>query len=213
LSSRLRLFQRLIKVVSPATRRRRMKHLEGFNLRPGDKVIDLGGGCEIWQFVETSLDITIVNLPGAGVRVPAETHHKFHPVEGDATDLSAYRDNEFDLVFSNSVIEHVGAEGRQAAFAREVRRLAPTYYIQTPAIWFPLEVHSGVPFWWAFPQWARSRLIERWRAKVPAWAEMIEGTRVIKREKLQALFPDGTITTERFAGIPKSYEVLRDGRR
>jgi hypothetical protein len=111
------------------------------------------------------------------------------------------------------VIEHVGGEERQAAFAREVRRLAPSYYVQTPSIWFPLEAHSGVPFWWALPNWVRRRLIERWRARIPAWAEMIEGTTVITRRKLQSYFPDGQIVTERFAGIPKSYAALRASRR
>lgn len=209
MNSHLRLFQRLLKVVSPVTRRDRMQLLHSLELKPGARIIDLGGVCDIWQFLEIPLDITIVNLPGVDVQRSRSSHHKFHFVEGDATNLSSYSDHEFDLVFSNSVIEHVGGKDRQTAFAREVRRLAPSYYVQTPSIWFPLEAHSGVPFWWALPRWVRCRLIERWRTRLPAWTEMIEGTTVITRKSLQSYFPDGTIITERFAGIPKSYTVLR----
>jgi hypothetical protein len=209
MSTRLRLYQRLLAAASPGARRARMNHLRSLNLSPGDKVVDLGGTCEIWKFVQTPLDITIVNLPGVDVHKSGASHHSFEFVEGDATDLKAYGDDQFNLVFSNSVIEHVGGVDRQLAFSREVRRLAPAYYIQTPSIWFPLEAHSGVPFWWALPERIRRRLIERWRREVPAWAEMIEGTTVITRKKLQAYFPDGRIITERVAGIPKSYTILR----
>lgn len=212
MNSRLRLFQRLLRVVSPAARRERMKYLRLLDLNTGAKVVDLGGACEIWQFMDTPLEITIVNLPGVDVQKPSASHHKFHFVEADATDLGMYSDDEFDLVFSNSVIEHVGGKDRQAAFAGEVRRLAPAYYVQTPSIWFPLEAHSGMPFWWALPKSARNWLIERWRKKVPAWTAMIEGTTVITRKSLQSYFPDGKILTERFVGIPKSYAVLRSTR-
>ena len=186
-----------------------MRRLSLFDLKPGAKVIDLGGTSRIWQFVETPLDITIVNLPGIDVEAPDQSHHKFTFVEGDATRLDRFADNSFDLVFSNSVIEHVGGPANERAFAGEVRRLAPAYYVQTPSIWFPLEAHSGVPFWWALPRSARERIIRRWKEKLPAWAEMIDGTTVIRRPTLQAYFPDGTILTERVAGLPKSYSVFR----
>ena len=208
---RLRLFQQLLATIQPMARRRRMKQLARLSLKAGDKIIDLGGTCEIWDFVETPLDVTIVNLPGVDVKPAADSRHSFHFVVGDATRLD-YDDNHFDLVFSNSVIEHVGGEKQEQAFAREARRLAPSYYVQTPSVWFPLEAHSGVPFWWALPDRLRQRIIERWRKKLPAWTEMIEGTTVISRKKLERYFPDGTLITERVAGIPKSYAVFRTAR-
>jgi Methyltransferase domain len=207
---RLRSYERLLKVAQPWARRRRMRHMALLDLRGGERVIDLGGTTEIWDFLETPLDITIVNLPGVDIRADSGSRHKFHFVTGDATKLE-YPDNHFDLVFSNSVIEHVGGEAKERDFAREVRRLAPSYYVQTPSIWFPLEPHTGIPFWWAIPRAIRSRMIARWKRELPAWTAMIEGTTVITRKKLRSYFPDGTLITERLAGIPKSYTVYRSG--
>ncbi|NJK36721.1 MAG: class I SAM-dependent methyltransferase [Oscillatoriales cyanobacterium RM1_1_9] len=46
-------------------------------------------------------------------------------LEGDACEVLDFSDNSFDLVFSNSVIEHVGSLERQTVFAQNVQRLSP----------------------------------------------------------------------------------------
>ena len=115
-------------------------------------------------------------------------------------------------MFSNSVIEHVGSPAKQRKFADEARRLAPSYYVQTPAVYFPLEAHTGMPLWWAMPRVLRARMHRRWEKTLPDWNKMILGTTVIARRQLQSYFPDGTVHTERVLGIPKSYYVYRKGR-
>ena len=40
-------------------------------------------------------------------------------------------DGEFDLYFSNAVIEHVGSEDRQRAFVREALRVAGRVFVTT----------------------------------------------------------------------------------
>jgi len=186
-----------------------MQLIRKLGLTPGMRVLDLGGQPEIWQHVDTPLDILIVNLPGEPISLPTTSHHSFKTAEGDATDMPQFGDNQFDCVFSNSVIEHVGDLGKRTAFAREVRRLAPRYFVQTPSMWFPLEPHSGIPFWWALPESRRKKMIERWRKTVPPWAEMVEGATVLKKKELRRHFPDSNIYTERLAGFPKSYVAIR----
>jgi Methyltransferase domain len=207
---RLNLFYRLLKFVQPVTRGGRMRIFEKiFAPSPGTRVIDLGGTSEIWNFIKTPLDITIVNLPGVDRKEDVKTHHKLTFVEGDATQLSNYSDNSFDIVFSNSVIEHLGVEANRWKFANEARRLAPSYYVQTPSIYFPIEAHTGILFWWAIPKFIRAEMQKRWEIVLPAWNEMISGTTVIARRQLQRYFFDGTMGTERLLGIPKSYYVYR----
>jgi hypothetical protein len=211
---RLKLFQRVVRLVQPAIRGSRMaKFEEIFGLTPGTRIIDLGGTSAIWDLVKTPLNITIVNLPGANRKDSVNGHHRLTFVEGDATGLHEYPDNTFDIVFSNSVIEHVGGEANELKFAREARRLAPSYFVQTPSVCFPIEAHTGIPFWWAIPHSIRSRVQRRWQETLPEWNEMVAGTTVVRRRQLQRYFPDGVIRTERVLGIPKSYYVYRIAKR
>jgi hypothetical protein len=107
------------------------------------------------------------------------------------------------------VIEHVGDEERQAAFAREVRRVGRAYWVQTPSDRFPLEAHTGVPFYWSLSEASRTRLIARWRRQTPDWAYAIEHTRVLDVGRMRALFPDGELFVERKFGLKKSYTLYR----
>lgn len=207
---RIKAFNALLATVQPLARSSRMKALKVLDLKEGDRVIDLGGTVEIWEHVETPLNITIVNLPSLEQRKDVKSHHSFKFVVGDATDIQ-FEDNSFDVVFSNSVIEHVGGKEKEAMFAREVRRLAPRYFVQTPSPLFPLEPHTGIPFWWAMPEAMRQWLIKRWEETLPDWVEMVKGTTFISKSSLREYFPDARIGTERIVGIPKSYFAWRTG--
>src|SRR4051812_26569043 len=104
-------------------RRRRMTDMIRLvDLPARARIIDLGGTTQNWQLIDHSYSITLLNLPGTNP--PNSNDPKYHFVTGDACDLcDAFTDNSFDFAFSNSTIEHVGAETRQDSFAREVKRL------------------------------------------------------------------------------------------
>jgi hypothetical protein len=66
--------------------------------------------------------------------------------EADACDLP-FRDGEFDLVYSSAVIEHVGGRDRQARMIAECTRVARRgIFLTTPNRWFPIELHTQLPF-------------------------------------------------------------------
>lgn len=203
-----RLFEAAMAPFAKRMRRRRMRVCERvMALDGGPRILDLGGKAAIWDDVAGSLDITIVNLPGAR-HVAKPTHHRIRYVEGDACRVEQFADGAFDVVFSNSVIEHVGPGPRIAEFANEVRRLGRSYWVQTPCQWFPIEAHCGMPFWWFYPEALRRHFLSRWRRKLPGWTKMIEETRVLSRRQLEHLFPGAEAHVERFLGIPKSYAVF-----
>jgi hypothetical protein len=202
---RHRLYFGLVERVSRWARRRRMQEMtRRLPIRRGASVLDLGGQASIWRDAPGPLRITVLNLPGTEL-TPEAGEHCFSYVEGDACDVSGMRDQSYDIVFSNSVIEHVGAEDRQDAFAHEVRRLGKAYWVQTPARWFPIEAHTGMPFWWFYPDAMRERIVSRWHATLPEWADSVSETRLLTRERMQALFPEAQIFVESVLGIPKSY--------
>lgn len=210
----LKAFYRFLPSISAHFRRRRMRTLvETLNISPGKRVLDLGGAPAIWEYISVPLEITLMNLPGAIsqgefeiLQSPGLRHHTFHVIEGDACNVEQYEDHSFDLVFSNSVIEHVGPPEKQAEFAREVIRLGRSYWVQTPSKWFPIEAHSGMPFYWFYPEWLREALMRSWRKTLPAWwADYIGTTRVLSRRRMAELFPSARTRTDYFFGIPKSY--------
>jgi hypothetical protein len=214
-SIRIKTFYRLLPHISALARRRRMEGLmRMLEIKSGTRVLDLGGSPLIWENVSVPLDITILNLPGGIPSFERDSFdsgrsiHTFRYVEGDACDVHQFPDRSFDLAFSNSVIEHVGPPEKQEAFAREVLRIAKSYWVQTPSAWFPIEAHTGVPFYWFFPEQLREWLLRRSQKKLPTWwTEYVAETRVLSRRRMAELFPNSRLHIEFFFGLPKSYVV------
>jgi hypothetical protein len=189
-----------------AARMHAMMRLVRLPRRP--RVVDLGGTDYMWSIVEHQCEVTIVNLPDSTIKRPDTRRFKY--IEADACELqNVFADGEFDLAFSNSVIEHVGPEDRQQAFADEARRVGNAYWVQTPSDKFPIEVHTGVPCYWSLPNFVRRKLHEQWRRNFGIWSEMVEGTRVLSSGRMKELFPDGQIYFERQFGLLKSHASYR----
>jgi SAM-dependent methyltransferase len=80
-------------------------------------------------------------------------------VRADGRELP-FADREFDLGFSNAVVEHVaGGRGGQRSFVHELCRVSHRVFVTTPNRLFPLEVHTLLPFVHWLPAPARERLI------------------------------------------------------
>lgn len=206
-----RLRRVALNTVSADARAARMRHFETtIAPKPGARIIDLGGSPRLWRHVQTPLHITILNLAVQPIGKEIPTQHDVEIVRGDATE-TAFDSNAFDIVFSNSVIEHVGDATKRRAFAKEVRRLASCYYVQTPCKSFPLEAHTIFPFWWYYPRSVQTRLLDRWRKSRPAYAEFIAHTTAVTEWELRELFPDAEWYVERLAGFAKSNTVFRRG--
>ena len=106
-----------------------------------------GGGCGTLNFFEELYPwpdrITALGLhDGAGFR---ERYPAVRYVQGDACALP-FGDGEFEVVFSNAVIEHVGGRERQRRFVSEAIRVGRRVFLTTPNRRFPVEVHTRLPF-------------------------------------------------------------------
>jgi hypothetical protein len=143
------------------------------NQRPV-RILDIGGTNQFWEqrgwTDREDVHIVLVNL-----EPEPSVHDNIEARTGDATNLSEFPDGSFDVVFSNSVIEHLSTFDNQAAMAREVRRLASVYWVQTPNFWFPIEPHFLTPGWHYLPARLRVALLRRrrwgWRGPCPDPAE------------------------------------------
>lgn len=180
------------------------------------QILDLGGDIGYWEHVGWNSDncrVTLLNLYPNPVEQKDAAH--FRSMVGNALDLPFYP-GEFDLVFSNSVIEHVGSYENQQIFAAEVTRVCNRYIIQTPSFWFPLEPHSLIPFFQFIPHKIRALLIMAFHInyfpKKKTYREALavsKSTLMLTRKQFHALFPDAEIQVEKLFGIPKSYTVIK----
>ena len=187
----------LARLASPlAARARARRHARFFaltRLPPGARVLDLGCGRIGLRALEPDLDITGVDLqerpdyPGPFVRA-------------DAAAGLPFADDEFDLVYCSSVIEHV-APARREAFAAELRRVGRGWFVQTPAFSFPIEPHSLLPFAHWLPVGLRRRY---WRLGAAGEWEEIS---LLRRAEVERLF--GPALAERVGPLVKSWVCVR----
>jgi hypothetical protein len=81
-------------------------------------------------------------------------------VRADGRNLP-FADDEFDIAFSNAVVEHVGGEDAQRAFIAEICRVARRVFVTTPNRWFPVDVHTLLPIVHWLPDGKRNALLRR----------------------------------------------------
>jgi ubiquinone/menaquinone biosynthesis C-methylase UbiE len=182
-------------------------------MRPekGVRILDVGGYAGTWNDSTLDARVTLLNLPDYAGR--PDQPEKFEYVHGDGRALE-YPDQSWEIIFSNSVIEHIGDWTGQQAFAREVVRVGRSYWVQTPAKEFFLDPHLLTPFiHWLPRQWVPGLLryftVWGWLTR-PTRAEALDywvrlDLRMLTRREMKSLFPQATILVERFLGMPKSY--------
>jgi SAM-dependent methyltransferase len=80
-------------------------------------------------------------------------------VRADGRELP-FADGEFDIGFSNAVVEHVaGGRAGQRQFVHELCRVSGRVFVTTPNRFFPLDPHTLVPFAHWLPRRARERVL------------------------------------------------------
>ncbi len=185
--------------------------------RPSDIMLDVGGTPWFWASSSVTVkQIDTLNLVQQDVSAAVGARFVVRSLAGDGCRLEM-ADKSYDIAFSNSVIEHVGSWERQECFAREIRRVGRSLWVQTPAYECPFEPHYLTPFVHYLPVPVR-RAVVRW-CTVWGWLErptpeqvneMVVMTRLLRKSEMQKLFPDCQILTERLLWIiPKSYIAFR----
>lgn len=177
------------------------------------RVLDVGGTSAFWQqrgFANSDqLTIVTVNL----VAEPQQFDN-IEPTVGDATRLP-FEDGSFDVVFSNSVIEHLFDRDAQNRMSDEVRRVGHAFWVQTPNFWFPIEPHFLTPGWQWLPVRTRVAILQRrpvgqmGRTPEHETAEaLVREVRLLRRREMRQLFPDATLIAEHYMGLVKSWTAV-----
>jgi hypothetical protein len=179
------------------------------------RVLDVGGTIEIWQLAPVMPRVILLNQ----AFWPYQMAGAEGAILGDGTRLP-FADQSFDLVFSNSVIEHVGSREQQIRFAAEIARVGKQYWLQTPSRYFPVEQHMWTPFVHWLPRAWQAAILKRfsiWRlvtkhdtAQRDYYVQhYLDTIRLLSASDLAALFPGATVMGERFLGWTKSLIAWR----
>jgi SAM-dependent methyltransferase len=185
--------QRVWRPILQITRRRRMERfVEWAGITPSTTVLDVGGTPQVWGLIPVVPDVTLLNLASGSTPM--------RQIVADATRLP-FADGAFDIVFSNSVIEHVADHD---AVAREIARVGRRYFVQTPNRAFPFEPHVLTPFVNYLPKRWQKRLYRNFtvwgwitrpdRAYVEAF---VDATNLLDADEMRRLFPGANLHVAR----------------
>ena len=186
-----------------------------FGITKDTRVLDIGGTPDCWELLPVRPRLVLLNTPRAGEELASAAEW----VAGDGRTLP-FRDQSFDVVFSNSVIEHVGDAESQRRFAREVMRVGRAWWVETPNRWFPVEQHLLTPFvHWLPKTWQRAMVL-RWTV----WQTLarvsedrrrfyvehyLRDVRLLGAGELREMFPQARVIRERVCGVTKSLVAFR----
>lgn len=183
------------------------------------KILDVGGTAAFWQQTEllekeNNLEITVININKERNKLE---YPNIQYMVGDARNMKQFNDKEFDIVFSNSVIEHVGDYKSQKQMANEIMRVGKRYFVQTPNFYFPVEPHFVFPLFQFLPLDLRAWLLNHfnlgWTKKINDKQKVMEKVaeiRLLKKSEMIALFPNANFFEEKIFGLTKSL-IVYDG--
>lgn len=177
-----------------------------FPPRPEARVLDLGvnGSLERpeqhffeWLYPYRS------RIVAAGLE-PPELFRSCYPeieyVQLGRDGASPFADEQFDLVFANAVVEHVGSRQRQREFLAEIARVGRAAFVTTPNRWYPVELHTVLPLVHWLPTPVYRAILRTLGFKFFAAEENLN---LLDRRALAALVPPGVearIDRHRFLG-------------
>lgn len=179
------------------------------DLKPTDRVLDLGGGHgDFLEQVYPHMDrVVVVDLDWKALAGFRKEQTETRAVCANALKLP-FADGTFDLVFSNAVIEHVGDWDCQLQFAQEVCRVSKRFFITTPNKWFPIEQHYRLPFFQFLPDsWQRA--IHKTIAIGFIPKDRFEEIHLLSARDLEKLFPDASVSAQRTTFWPESLIALK----
>jgi hypothetical protein len=206
------LFERL----SRRSRRFKMEMLERhLPMQGSERILDIGS--EVDSQSQQILDrfpgasVTAANLRPEHLQTIRAAYPRVRTVLADARDLP-FQNQEFDLVYSNAVIEHVGDHADQRRMADEVRRVGQRWFVTTPNRWYPFEFHARMPFLsWLPPRllhriarvWAYHHVERRYRS-----GNDYSDVHLLTARQLGRLFPDSLVLKPRVTFWPETLVVV-----
>ena len=188
--------------------------MDSFRPGPDTSVLDVGVTSDT-RFAESNFFERMYPYPHRIVCVGTEDgSHLQHSYPGltylqvTAGQNLPFENREFDVVFSNAVVEHAGGVEAQRRFIAELCRVGNAFFVTTPSRWFPIEHHTGLPLLHYLPAPAFRAVISKTRFRY--WAEEAN-LNILAARSFRRLFPDSAlpqIRRVRLAGLTSNLVAL-----
>jgi len=194
--------------------RRFLALLEDYN-HPA-RILDAGGSSSFWRKhwhrMPLGTSVVLLNtLHEDRTSFPGLTF-----VDGDVRHMDMFREREFDICYSNSLLEHVGTQADQQHAAEQIRRVSRGFFVQTPNLHFPIEPHFLTVGWQYAPVSLRTYLLRMrpwgWMKSADSLEEaraIVQSIRLLNEKQLRQMFPDGKIYREKLGPFTKSLVAWR----
>jgi len=172
-------------------------------------ILDVGGLPYNWIELGYQGNVTCVGLSPIRKGRWGEGNIKY--MRQDATALP-YSDKAFDIVYSNSLLEHVGRSNQQQV-TNEIRRVGQKYWVQVPNRTFPFELHYYALFFHQMPHFLRKLIATYWTPLVRKrnyYLSEVDTIYLPNLQEMQTLFPDGEILREKVLGLTKSLIAVKN---
>lgn len=190
--------------------------------QPDETILDLGGGdgtalAKLYPYPE---NIILADIDKAQIEYGVKKNGLKRSLLLDENGDIPLESKSVDIVFCNSVIEHVTVDKnqiwklksgsrfkelalkRQAKMASEIIRVGKKYWVQTPYRHFPFETHTWLPFTQYLPRPLQMRTIEYFNR---FWAKKTSPDfYLLSKSEAHFLFPQSEIIFEKVFGLPKS---------
>lgn len=159
-----------------------------------DEIVVLGSGdgsyfIDQYPFKDK---ITAVDHNIAFLNKIKEKHPEIKICKLDLNMPTPFKDNQFDIAFSNAVIEHID---EQQTFSAEIERISRKYFVSCPNKYFPFEMHYRLPLFQFFPEWLRRTLTKHFSlGNFPKGG--YETIILLTPRQMKKFFPGGRVRTK-----------------
>ena len=175
-------------------------------------LLDIGGKINFWEnrglAGNNDYKITVLNI-----EKEKSNYSNINCLIGDATNLNQFKNKSFDIVHSNSVIEHLYNFENQKKMASEIIRVGKKYIVQTPNKYFFIEPHYLLPFFNIVPEKIKYLILTKTKlSRLKKWdknfaKQYIKEIRLLSEKEMKTLFPKSKIYFEKFLGMNKSFTM------
>ncbi len=203
--------RKILKTLSTKLRKRRFEKFKSLlDVREDDYILDVGG--LPWDWIKWGYQGKVLCLSLSGLKEGFYGENKnIEYRKVDVTNIP-FEDNSFEVVYSNSLLEHVGEE-HQERIISEIKRVGKKYWVQVPNRNFIFEPHYKFPFYHFFPRFVRLLIAKHYTAKLLKHGYYLNEVDSIalpnKKEFTTKWFPGDDIYVEKFYGLKKSFVAYR----